>query len=79
MFEYDNIVYEDNKPGEPLVTLCEDTFANEMLGWKPTLDIEDYIKSYINEEKHNIHTKLIDAGRGRHRHTSIVFSLGKLG
>ena len=56
MFEYDNIVYEDNKPGEALVTLCEDTLANEMLGWKPTLDIEDYIKSYINEEKHNIHT-----------------------
>jgi len=47
MFNYDDIVYEDNKPGEALVTLCEDTLANEILGWTPTKDIDDYIKEYL--------------------------------
>lgn len=46
MFNYDNIVYEDNKPGEALVTLCEDTLANEILGWTPTKDIIDYIQDF---------------------------------
>lgn len=56
MFNYDDIIYEDDKPGEALVTLCEDTLANEILNWNPTMDIVDYIKSYRNEEEHNIHT-----------------------
>lgn len=56
MFEYGDVVYEDNKPGEALVTLCEDTLASEVLGWKPTRDIDEYIKSYINEKEHNIHS-----------------------
>ena len=56
MFEYGDVVYEDNKPGEALVTLCEDTLASEVLGWTPTLDINEYIKSYINEKEHNIHS-----------------------
>jgi len=56
MFEYGDVVYEDNKPGEALVTLCEDTLASEVLGWTPTLDISEYIKSYINEKEHNIHS-----------------------
>jgi len=56
MFEYGDVVYEDNKPGEALVTLCEDTLASEVLGWEPTLDINEYIKSYINEKEHNIHS-----------------------
>ena len=47
MFNYDDIVYEDDKPGEALVTLCEDTLANEILGWTPTKDIDDYIKEYL--------------------------------
>ena len=47
MFEYDNIVYEPNKPGEADITLCEDTKAKDMLGWKPMLNIEDYIKDYL--------------------------------
>lgn len=42
------VVYEDNKPGEALTTLCTDTLANTVLGWKPTLNIEDYIKNYLN-------------------------------
>jgi UDP-glucose 4-epimerase len=49
MFEYDDIVYEDNKPGEALITLCEDKLANEILGWVPVNNIQDYIKNYINE------------------------------
>jgi len=56
MFEYGDIVYEDNKPGEALITLCEDTLASEVLGWTPTLDINEYIKSYINEKEHNIYS-----------------------
>jgi UDP-glucose 4-epimerase len=47
MFEYDNIEYEADKPGEAQVTLCTDTRANELLGWKPILNIEDYIKDYL--------------------------------
>jgi len=56
MFNYDDIVYEDDKPGEALVTLCEDTLANKVLGWIPTKDISDYIKSYLDEKEHNLHT-----------------------
>ena len=52
MFEYGDIVYEDNKPGEALVTLCEDTLASEVLGWKPIRDIDDYIKDYIQKWVH---------------------------
>ena len=52
MFEYGDVVYEDNKPGEALVTLCEDTLASEVLGWKPTRDIDDYIKDYIQKWVH---------------------------
>lgn len=48
MFEYDKLVYEDNKPGEADVTLCTDTLAKELLGWEPTRNIEDYIKNFIN-------------------------------
>jgi UDP-glucose 4-epimerase len=47
MFDYSNIVYENNKPGEALITLCEDTLANEILGWSPTKDIKDYINNKI--------------------------------
>ena len=42
-----NIVYEDDKPGEALVTLCEDTLANEILGWTPTKNIRDYINKTL--------------------------------
>lgn len=47
MFQTD-IVYEDNKPGEAQVTLCTDTLAKEILGWEAKLNIEDYIKNYLN-------------------------------
>jgi len=47
MFQTD-IIYEDNKPGEAQVTLCTDTLAKEVLGWEAKLNIEDYIKNYLN-------------------------------
>jgi len=43
-----SIVYEDNKPGEAEVTLCTDILAKEVLGWEAKLNIEDYIKDYLN-------------------------------
>jgi nucleoside-diphosphate-sugar epimerase len=46
MFQTD-IVYEDDKPGEADITLCTDTVAKEILGWEPTINIEDYIKDYL--------------------------------
>ena len=47
MFQTD-IIYEDDKPGEADITLCTDTVAKEVLGWEPKLNIEDYIKDYLN-------------------------------
>jgi UDP-glucose 4-epimerase len=43
-----NIVFEDNKPGEADITLCTDTLAKEILGWEAKINIEDYIKEYLN-------------------------------
>jgi UDP-glucose 4-epimerase len=44
-----NIVYEDNKPGEAQTTLCMVTLAKEILGWEAKINIEDYIKEYLNK------------------------------
>lgn len=45
MFEH-TIVYQDDKPGEALVTLCKDTLAKDILGWQPTKNLNDYIKNW---------------------------------
>jgi UDP-glucose 4-epimerase len=50
MFEQE-IEYKDNKPGEAQITLCTDTLAKEILGWEPKLNIENYIKNYLNENR----------------------------
>lgn len=42
------VIYEDNKPGEALTTLCVDTLAKTLLDWEPVLNIEDYISDYLN-------------------------------
>jgi UDP-glucose 4-epimerase len=47
MFQTD-IVYEDDKPGEADVTLCTDTLAKRILEWEAKIDIESYIKDYLN-------------------------------
>ncbi len=43
-----DVVYEADKPGEAQITLCTDTLAKEILGWEAKLNIEDYIKNYLN-------------------------------
>ena len=42
------VEYKDDKPGEAQITLCDYSLANEVLGWEPTINIEDYIKNYFN-------------------------------
>jgi UDP-glucose 4-epimerase len=39
-------VYDIGKPGEALVTLCEDTLAKEILGWIPTKNLKDYVEQW---------------------------------
>ena len=51
MFNYPNIIYESNKPGEAEITLCEDTLANKVLGWNPKINLVDYIKNFKNGNK----------------------------
>ena len=44
------ILYRENQPGEAQITLCTDTLARKLLGWEPKLDIDDYIKEYLNDK-----------------------------
>ncbi len=37
------------RPGEMRTTLCTDTKAHEVLGWKPTRNLEDYIADKVKE------------------------------
>jgi UDP-glucose 4-epimerase len=37
------------RPGEMRITLCTDTKAHEMLGWKPVHDLKDYITDKVKE------------------------------
>jgi len=45
-----NVIHEDDKPGEAQTTLCVDTLAKEVLGWKAKINIEDYISNYLNNK-----------------------------
>lgn len=45
------VVYAEDKPGEAHTTLCIDKLATEVLNWKPELNLEDYIKKYLYENK----------------------------
>jgi UDP-glucose 4-epimerase len=47
MFEYSYIVYDDDKPGEAIDTLCDSTLAKTMLNWECKFNIKDYILNYI--------------------------------
>lgn len=47
MFNYDNIIYEADKPGEAFLTLCDSTLAYEILNWKCKHNIKEYILNYI--------------------------------
>jgi UDP-glucose 4-epimerase len=44
------VIHKEDKPGEAQSTLCDYTLAKELLGWEPKLNIEDYIKNYLNEK-----------------------------
>ena len=39
----DKVKHEEDKPGEAQMTLCDYTLAKEILGWKPKLNLEDWI------------------------------------
>ena len=39
--------YLPARPGEMKETLCTDTKAKELLGWKPTINVVDYIKEIL--------------------------------
>jgi UDP-glucose 4-epimerase len=41
--------FSENKPGEVLETLCDNSFTKDMLGWEPKINIEDYIKEHTNK------------------------------
>lgn len=50
MYGYETI-YEDDKPGEALITLSDNTFTKETLNWNPQYNIEDFIANYIKNIK----------------------------
>lgn len=43
------VEYQDDKPGEAEVTLCESDLAHTLLGWNPKKDILNYIKEYLTK------------------------------
>lgn len=43
--------YIPERPGEMRETLCTDTKANEILNWKPTIDVLDYIEGVRVEKQ----------------------------
>lgn len=47
------VIYEEDKPGEAQNTLCQDKLAKEILDWQIKFNLEDYIKTYLNENKLN--------------------------
>lgn len=47
MFKCTDIIYEPDRDGEALNTLCTDDSASIRLGWNPYRNIEDYIKNFI--------------------------------
>ena len=49
-------IYKDSKPGEARDTLNTSSTAGYVLGWNPTRELKDYIKNYINEKEHHIHS-----------------------
>lgn len=51
MFDYDNIEYQEDKPGEAQVTLCTSEFERELLDWKPKGNLKEYIEKWIKERK----------------------------
>jgi nucleoside-diphosphate-sugar epimerase len=39
------------RDGEYDRTLCEDKKAHDLLGWNPTINLDDYIKDFVETER----------------------------
>lgn len=50
LFKYDNIKYEQDRPGEVKITLCDNSLALKELGWSPNRDVEDYIEEILRSK-----------------------------
>ena len=42
--------YKEDKPGEAMITLCNDNLAHDLLAWEPRKDLTDYIKKQKKNE-----------------------------
>ena len=51
MFNYNNIIYVPLRKGEGIVTLANYQKTFSELGWKAKYNLQDYIKTIINEDK----------------------------
>ena len=40
--------HKENKQGEAQETLADYSVAKDVLGWKPKLNLKDYVKKYRN-------------------------------
>jgi len=50
-YNYPNVEYKEDKPGEAITTLCTDKKAFLDLEWKASIKITDYIKDYIRKQR----------------------------
>ena len=41
-------IYKKDKPGEAQYTLANYYLADKILGWEPTINLEDYVNEYRN-------------------------------
>jgi UDP-glucose 4-epimerase len=48
MFNYEYIIYDADKPGEAISTLCDSTLAENILNWKCNHNIKEYILNYMD-------------------------------
>jgi UDP-glucose 4-epimerase len=51
MFEYGTIIYENDKPGEAEITICDYSAAKNILGWKAVKTLPEYIEEWIKLNK----------------------------
>lgn len=50
MFKQDAI-YENDKPGEAINTLCDNSLCMELLNWEPKYNISDYINNFLENRR----------------------------
>ena len=58
MFNYNNIIYVPLRKGEGIVTLANYQKTFSELGWKAKYNLQDYIKTIINEGRANIEVEV---------------------